>query len=129
MVKKATDERRTSIRANRVLNIEYKLLKSTRKTTDKNAYLSTTYDMSLGGVAFYSDTEYSKGDLLSIQIVMSGVLDVFKGHAQVVRVENKKSKGIYLIAVQFLDESKLKRSAKKYNVAKRKGSKATKKRV
>ncbi len=117
MVKKTGAERREHTRAKRVLSVEFKLEKSRRKNADKNAYLSTTEDMSLGGISFYTDHEYSVGDTLHIHVVMSGVLDIFEGLARVVRADRKSGTSLYRIAVKFIKATSRKRAAKKFDAA------------
>ena len=130
MVKQGSKEKRTSIRAKRVLSIVYKLDKTKRKNSDKTCYLSTTEDMSRGGVSFYSDHDYSKDDVLDIHVVMSGVLEIFRGLARVVRVEKTKSSECHLIAVQFIEGTqKKKRSAKSYTGEEKIEVKVKKKRI
>ena len=102
MVKPLVKERRGGARANRVLSIEYRLYGSKNRNADKTWHLSTTQDVSSGGLSFYSDYEYRLGDVLEIRIVMSGVLDIFKGVAHVIRVERKHMAASYFTAVQFV---------------------------
>ncbi|MGE0269302.1 MAG: PilZ domain-containing protein [Candidatus Omnitrophota bacterium] len=116
MVKQKTGiERRQYIRAKRVLSVEFKLAKSSRKNTDTSIHLSTTEDMSLGGISFYSEVKYDQGDILDIRVVMSGVLDIFQGPAKVIRSTEKKSGTLFLIAVKFLKTATKKRSAKTFS--------------
>ncbi|MCR4336383.1 MAG: PilZ domain-containing protein [Candidatus Omnitrophica bacterium] len=99
----ATKDRRRAPRAQRILSIQYRLLKSKYKSDDRKWYLSTTYDMSVVGVAFLSDVPYHIGDILEIHVIMSGILDIFKGKAEVVRIERKATGASYLIAIKLLD--------------------------
>jgi len=115
MVKQGIKERRSSVRAKRVLSIEFQLVRSKRKTANKTSYLSTTEDMSLGGVSFYTDEAYRLNDVLFVHIVMSGVLDIFKGEGKVVRIEKNKTGSYHLVAVKFLDAKSRARKAKSYN--------------
>ena len=115
MVKTDVLERRVFIRAKRVLSIEYHLIKPSRLHIDKNWHLSTTQDMSLGGLTFFTDIEYRPGDILEVRVVMSGVLDIFKGLCRVIRVEKKKTGAYFLIAVQFINPRAKSRSAKHYH--------------
>ena len=101
MVKPLVKERRGGARANRVLSIEYRLHGTKAKNADKAWHLSTTQDVGSGGLSFYSDHEYRLGDVLEIRLVMSGVLDIFKGVARVIRVERKQMAASHLTAVQF----------------------------
>lgn len=105
MVKSNIKERRRWVRAKRVLSITFKLKKSARAKANKDAFLSTTEDMSVGGLSFYTDCEYQIGDILDMKVVMSGVLDIFGGFAEVVRVEKKKTGAHYLIGVKYLAKS------------------------
>ena len=113
MVKTAAEDRRIYIRAKRVLSIQFRLFKSKIKNLDRTWHLSTTYDMSVGGIAFYTDKEFRKGDILEVEVVMSGVLNIFKGFGKVVRVERKKGAAYFLIALKLINK-KGKREAKTY---------------
>lgn len=109
MVKAAIQERRNFIRAKRVMSIQYRLLKSKIKTpTTKTWHLSATHDMSLGGVGFYSDVEYRVGDIIELQVIMSGLLHIYDGSAEVVRVEKKGS--VYFVGVRILSKSTTKKA-------------------
>ena len=119
MVKQIAAERRNWIRAKRVLSIEYRLNKSSRKRFDTDWHLSTTQDMSLGGLAFYTDKEYKVGDIIELHVVMSGILDIFNGYGKVIRVEKKRSGTYFLVAVKFVSNKLIHRKAKSYKPAKR----------
>jgi hypothetical protein len=101
MVKPLVKERRAGVRANRVLSIEYRLRGGKAQNADQVWHLSTTQDVGSGGLSFYSDHEYRIEDVLEIRLVMSGVLDVFKGSAKVIRVERKQMAASFLTAVRF----------------------------
>ena len=104
MVKQSTvEERRQAVRAKRILSIQYRLAKSKFKDCDKSWHLSTTYDMSVLGLSFLSEVPYYVDDSLELNVVMSGVLDIFKGYGKVMRVERKESAAFYLIAVKFVE--------------------------
>ena len=115
MAKKTAEERRSAVRAKRVLSIQYRLVKCRRKNFDKSWYLSTTQDMSINGVSFYSNKELSKGDVLEIHIVMSGMLDIYNGFSKVVRIVQQNAKNYYLIAVKILDKKPKKKTASSKN--------------
>ena len=102
----AQEEKRYWVRAKRVLSIQFRLVRTRRKDVDMSWQLSTTQDMSLGGVAFYTEKEYKTGEILEIHIIMSGLLDIFKGHGRLVRIEKKKSAAHYLVGVQFVEKKK-----------------------
>ena len=114
MTKSQINERRNFVRAKRILSIEYRLIKTTRKTADKNWHLSTTQDMSVAGLAFYSNFELKAGETIEMHIVMSGILEIFKGAGKVVRVEQKRNTSNYLIAVEIKNKNADKRNAKSY---------------
>ena len=106
MVKQSSvEERRQAVRAKRILSIQYRLAKSKSKDSDKSWHLSTTYDMSVLGLSFLSEVPYSVDDILELHVVMSGVLDIFKGSGKVVRVDRKESAAFYLIAVKFIENT------------------------
>ncbi len=97
-------ERRQWVRVDRVLNIEYKLVEKRGQQRDACWHLSTTQDMSVGGLSFLSEYKYKQGDLLKIKVVMSGILDIYEGYATVVHVREKNSSGLYLLGVKFTDK-------------------------
>lgn len=110
---KGVAERRSAIRAKRVLSIQFRLLQTSRKGATTEWHLSTTYDMSLGGIAFYTDQEFRTGDILEVEVVMSGILDIYKGLGRVVRVERKRGAAHYLTAIKLVSK-KESRQAKSY---------------
>ncbi|MBI5023441.1 MAG: PilZ domain-containing protein [Candidatus Omnitrophica bacterium] len=101
MVKTMIKERRGCSRTTRILSIEYRLYKSRRQHSDPNWHLSTTEDVSPAGLSFYSDYEYRPGDILDVRVVMSGLLEVFKGPCEVVRAEQKRLGACFFIALRF----------------------------
>jgi c-di-GMP-binding flagellar brake protein YcgR len=103
MMKTSGRERRIHLRAKRVLSIEFRLSSPKRKNADTTWHLSTTQDMSLGGIAFFSDVEFRVADILEVRVVMSGILDVFKGLVKIVRVEQRSAHSYYLVAVKFVN--------------------------
>ena len=114
MVKQAVGERRRHIRAKRVLSVEFKLVKSQRKNTDRSWSLSTTQDISSGNISFYTDQEYRSGDILNLHIIMPGVWDIYKGYGKVVRVERKESGVCFLIAVKFIEKEQINKNFRTY---------------
>jgi len=129
MVKADPKERRSWVRAKRVLSIQYRLSQSKRKSVSKEWNLSTTQDMSLGGLTFYTDAEYKAGDVLEIHVVMSGILDIFKGFGKVVRAQKKKSGGYFTVAIKFLENKTKVREAKSYRSTTKKKATTTRKRI
>lgn len=127
MVKQNVNERRAWIRAKHVLSIQFRLIKSKRKSADKSWHLSTTQDMSAGGLSFITDVEYTIDDLLEVHVVMSGMIDIFKGYGKVVRVERKKTASYTVVAVKLQDKLTV-RSAKSYKSDKRTSPAAKRKR-
>ncbi len=104
---KPTKERRSADRAKRVMSVAYRKVEGKKKTKWE---LSTTEDLSAAGVAFFTDKEFRPGDVLEIEIRMSGMLEMFAGLTEVVRVVKKDSGSHYLVAVKRLTKKK---SAKK----------------
>lgn len=110
-----TKERRSSIRASHVLSLKYRITKSSRKKFDKSWKLTMTEDMSSDGISFYSDYEICKGDILDIHVVMSGVLDIYKGKAEVARVRKSSKSTNYFVGVKTIPTKTKKRPAKRFN--------------
>lgn len=106
-------ERRCAPRANRVVAISHRLIKRNAQKLDSSWSLSTTQNMSLTGMLFLSDKPYKIGDIVEVSVVISGVIDIVKGSAQVVRVvENGHTS--FDIAVKFIEEKQKARSAKSH---------------
>lgn len=104
MVKQGVEEKRRWVRAERILCIEFRLVKSKKRNLDKSWGLSMTKDMSAGGIAFYTDREFFLGDILELHVTMSGILNILSGLAEVVRIERKKTGAFYLVAVKMLEK-------------------------
>jgi len=96
------DERRDSIRAKRIITVRHRLVKHNNRKTDSMWQLATTENMSLSGLLFVSALAYHLGDIVELQVVMSGVLDIFNGYGKVVRVSHKKG-GHYHVGVKYVD--------------------------
>lgn len=95
-------ERRQAVRSRRILSIQFRLIKSkTKRRQDTEWHISTTHDMSATGLSFISDVAYQMGDILELNMVLSGVIDIYKGFGKVVRLEEKTPGLVYLIAVKF----------------------------
>ncbi len=103
MVKSMVEERRQFVRAKRILSVRHRLHQRKGKQMHEFWYLSTTEDMSLNGLLFTSAMPYQRGDIIEIEIVMSGVLDIFRGYGKVVRVTKKESGAFFKVAVQYVD--------------------------
>ncbi len=98
-------ERRQAVRTKRILSIQFRLYQSrSGKKEDAQWHISTTHDMSAVGLSFVSDAPYQVGDILELNMVLSGVLDIYKGFGKVVRVEERVAGLIFLIAVKFVEE-------------------------
>ncbi|MBI5150780.1 MAG: hypothetical protein HZA28_08450 [Candidatus Omnitrophica bacterium] len=98
-------ERRGWPRAKRILSIEYRLFRNRRPQTNRSWHLSTTDNVSAEGLAFYSDHEYRKGDVLELRVVMSGVLDIFNGRGEVIRADQKRTGACFFVAVRFIGQT------------------------
>ena len=109
MVKQSMNEKRQALRAKRILSIQYRIVKTKVRKADKRWHLSTTHDMSFLGLAFFSDIPLHIDDIIELNVVMSGILDIFKGYGKVVRVEKKITGAFFLVAIKFVDYKKIPR--------------------
>lgn len=107
------EERRDSIRAKRIITVRHRLVQHKEKKLDSDNLwqLSMTENMSLSGALFASATPYHMGDIVELQVVMSGVLEIFNGYAKVMRVSKQKG-GHYHVGVKYVDLKLKKRAAK-----------------
>ncbi len=108
-------ERRSGERAVRVVAVRHRLIKRGAKKLDAIWSLSTTKNMSISGALFMSPVEYKRKDLLDLEIVMSGVIDIYKGKVEVVRAV--QSGPSFDVAVKYIDmkqKRSIARSAQKY---------------
>jgi len=95
-------ERRQHIRVARSLAMQFRLKKSRLKGVDTATWhLSMTTDMSAGGIAFESSVPFVVTDILELQVVMSGVIDVVKAEGKVVRVEENSRDKSFSVAVEL----------------------------
>ena len=105
------EERRDSVRAPRIITVRHRLVKHKGRRTESMWQLSTTENMSLSGLLFVSALPYGTGDVVELQVVMSGVLDIFNGYGEVMRTSRNKG-GYYHVGVKYVDLKPQKRSAK-----------------
>ncbi len=111
MIKTSFNDRRDSVRVKRIVTVRHRLHKRDSKKYNDIWQLATTEDMSYSGLLFSSVLPYKAGDTLELEVVMSGVLYLFKGYGSVVRVgENRK--GYYQIGVKYIDLKNRHRDAK-----------------
>ena len=103
MVKNIVEDRRRAIRAPRILSIRHRLYKRKGILSDSPWYISITENMSVTGILFHSAAAYMVNDIIELEVVLSGVLDIFKGYARVVRVHKKASGVLYSVAVILVD--------------------------
>jgi len=96
------DERRDSIRAKRFISVRHRLVKHLKRKVESPWQFSTSENMSLSGLLFVSAAPYHPKDTIELQVTMSGVLDIFNGFGQVVRVSHKKGDN-YHVAVRYAD--------------------------
>ncbi|MBF0594052.1 MAG: PilZ domain-containing protein [Candidatus Omnitrophica bacterium] len=108
---KKGQERRQAIRASRVIAIEHRLVKRNLTKARSNWSLSTTKNMSVSGILFLSSIPYKVGDIVEVSVAISGVIDIAKGNAKVIRVvENGDTS--FDVAVKFITKPAKKRPAK-----------------
>ena len=105
------EERRDSIRAKRIITVRHSLVKHKSRKVDSMWQLATTENMSLSGLLFVSALEYHPGDIIELQVVMSGVLDIFNGYGKVIRAIRNKG-GYYQVGVKYVDLKSKHRPAK-----------------
>jgi len=105
------EERRDSVRAKRIITVRHRLVKHNNRKTDSMWQLATTENMSLSGLLFVSALSYHAGDIVELQVVMSGVLEIFNGFGKVVRATRNKG-GYYQVGVKYVDLKSRRRSAK-----------------
>lgn len=108
MTKKIQKERRSAPRAKRVMSVSFRKIEGKKKGS---WLLSTTENLSSAGVAFLTEKELRVGDILELEIRMSGMLDMFSGLTEVVRVLKKDSGRHFLVAVKRYNPDK--KSSKK----------------
>jgi len=105
------EERRDSVRAKRIITVRHHLVEHNGKKMDSMWQLSTTEDMSLSGLLFISAVNYHLGDIVELQVVMAGVLDIFNGYGKVARSLRNKG-GYYHVGAKYVDLKLKKRPAK-----------------
>ena len=108
---KSFEERRDSVRAPRIITVRHRLVKHRGKKVVSEWQLAATENMSLSGLLFVSALPYAVGDVVELQVVMSGVLDIFNGFGQVMRVLHNKG-GHYHVGVKYVDLKQKNRPAK-----------------
>ena len=113
MIRRLTTERRKFIRAKRVLSVQHRLFQRNGKKISDSWHLSATQDMCANGLLFGSNVPYQVSDIVELQVVMAGVLDIFNGLGRVVRVDKKSLGAFYLVAVCLESSPKSKNSGRK----------------
>jgi len=113
MIRRSVAERRKSLRARRVMSVSHRLFKRNGKKINNPWHLSATQDMCANGLLFGSNVPYQVNDIVELQVVMAGVLDIFNGLGRVVRVDKKSLGAFYLVAVCLESSPKMKNSGKK----------------
>ena len=107
MTEKSILDRRKGIRAQRVLSIQFRLFKkaeTTKTIEDSPWHHSTTHDMSYSGISFLSTVPFQIDDILELNVVMSGLLDIVDSYGQIVRVQKKEHGAQYIIAVKLISK-------------------------
>jgi hypothetical protein len=104
-------DRRDSVRVKRIVTVRHRLFKRNGKKCEDIWQLSTTEDMSYSGLRFSSVLPYRIGDVVELQVVMSGVLYLFNGYAEVVRVIKEKGDTFH-VAVRYVDLKSRRHSGK-----------------
>ncbi|MDE1921227.1 MAG: PilZ domain-containing protein [Candidatus Omnitrophica bacterium] len=105
------EDRRDSVRARRIITVRHRLVKHNNRKIDSIWQLATTENMSLSGLLFVSALPYHPDDVIELNIIMSGVIDIFNGFGKVVRVIRNKG-GYHKVAVRYVDLKARRRPAK-----------------
>ncbi len=105
------EDRRDSVRTKRIITVRHKLVRHNNRKVDSMWQLATTENMSISGLLFVSALPYHLGDVIELQVVMSGILDIFNGYGKVVRSSRNKS-GYYHVAVKYVNLKFQRRPAK-----------------
>jgi len=111
MTIKIAGERRDSVRAKRIITVRHRRVKHKGRNLEAVWQWSLTKDMSLSGLLFVSALPYEVDDIVELQVVMSGVLDIFNGYGKVVRVVRNKD-GYDDVGVKYVELKSQKRPAK-----------------
>lgn len=106
------EERRDSVRAKRIITVRHRLVRHKGRRAESMWQIAATQDMSLSGLLFVSALAYHPGDITELQVVMSGVLDIFNGYGKVIRSSRDKG-GHYHVAVKYVDLKPKRRPAKR----------------
>jgi hypothetical protein len=104
-------EQRDSVRARRVVTVRHRLVKHNNRRADSIWQLSVSENMSLSGLLLKSTVDYKPGDIIELEVVMSGVLDIFIGFGKVIRTLSQKD-GNYQIGIKYIDLKSKYRTAK-----------------
>jgi hypothetical protein len=110
------EERRDSVRAKRIITVRHRLFKHNGRKVDSMWQVATTENMSLSGLLFVSALAYHPGDTIELQVVMSGILDIFNGFGKVIRATRNRG-GYYQVGVKYVDLKTKNRSAKSITVS------------
>jgi len=105
------EERRDSVRIKRIITVRHRLIKHNSRHVNSIWQLATTQNMSLSGLLFVSALAYHAGDIIELQVVMSGILDIFNGFGKVIRASRNKG-GYYNVGVKYVDLKSKRRPAK-----------------
>jgi len=107
----AFEDRRDSVRSRRIITVRHRLVRHNNRKVDSMWQLSTTENMSISGLLFVSALAYHISDIIEVQVVMSGILDIFNGYGKVVRSSCNRG-GYYNVAVKYVDVKSKRRAAK-----------------
>lgn len=106
-------ERRGSLRASRVVAVKHRLFKRGRNKSESVWSLSSTKNMSVSGLLFMSPVPYEPGDVIELEVVMSGMIDIYSGLAQVVRI-HESSATAFDVAAKYVEVKFKSRPAKRH---------------
>lgn len=106
-------EQRDGLRAERSLAVRHRLVRQGRKIVDGAWSRSETSNMSVSGLLFVSPVEYKVADRIELEIVLTEMIEIYSGLAEVLRVSHLPGGG-YQIAVKYIDDRKRSRPARRH---------------
>ncbi len=121
----AQDERRVFIRLNNNINLRYKIFRTEEELFSRGfrpEQFSITQNISAGGLLFLSNEELAFGSVLEISIDLPVGQETVQCLARVVRASESQKKGMFDIAVCFLDLTGAQRAKLEQYVDKRTGA-------
>ena len=106
-------DRREGVRANRVVAVKHRLVKRSGKKQPGVWSLSSTKNMSVSGLLFMSPVPYKLGDMIELEVVISGVIEIYNGLAKVIRIHESSGRS-FDVAAKYVEVAFKRRPAKSH---------------